>query len=130
MVLLNQGNIEQDETVFVKSTFADYVTAVFKDVKLEFPDNATSSIMDVENKLQPEQKRYLAQYELMEEFPELKKDLLFRDLFPNTSFIYSYSWLGPSQTVSNININRKKSNNNNNTIGDDSHCVWIIFTLQ
>lgn len=47
-------------------------------------------------------KVYMSQWEMLQEFPDLRKDFKIRDLFPGMRWTWEYVFIGPAQTVTGV----------------------------
>jgi lysine-specific demethylase 8 len=49
-------------------------------------------------------RRYLADWPILEEFPELRRDLLLRTLWPGWRWTWEYVFIGPENTVTGLHL--------------------------
>lgn len=93
LLQFQEGNMEQEETRLGHVDFHDYLD------EITAPERDPQSI----------QKRYVAQFELLETFPQLRADLRFAELLPPRRLLYCFGWVGPSGTVTGLH--KDDSNN-------------------
>lgn len=87
-----EGNMEQEATVLSEVRFHDYLD------EIGHADGAATA-----------KKRYAAQFDLLETFPSLSKELKFDEIFPQHRLLYTFGWIGPAGTITGLH--KDDSNN-------------------
>jgi len=88
---LQEGNMEQEPTVLGEVGLHDYLDEIQRETEPGAP------------------KRYVAQFDLLETFPELARDIHFAGVFPPGRLLYTFGWIGPAGTVTGLH--KDDSNN-------------------
>jgi Cupin-like domain len=80
---VQEGNMEQEATVLGEARLHDYLDEILR------PESEGP-------------RKYMAQFDLLEAFPGLAKDLRFAELFPAGRLLYPFGWIGPAGTVTGL----------------------------
>jgi len=86
---IEQGNVMQNETLFYKQEFGQYITKLSESI-----DRDTPAI-----KTKPADVAYLSVFDIFQAFPALKADVDFSLIAAHKLINFIYAWIGPQGTV-------------------------------